>query len=111
MSRLHLFPQEFSHGDAWLVGDRESLTAVRDTITRVLDSPDSSAKCTQAMGADGEGYALIVVLQQAAQHWERMLLPYAELEDKREDALHPFAQMNADLYRTLIRGLRKSDGA
>lgn len=39
---LHLYPQPYNHAEAWMVGDRESLTAIRDAITRVLEGPDTA---------------------------------------------------------------------
>jgi hypothetical protein len=102
MSKLHLYPQSGSHSDGWLVGDREGLTALRDAISRVLDEPPPAARA-QLFSSDGEGYSLVVVLQENPAVWDRLLLPYAKLEDARKDATHPWSELDEGLYKSLLR--------
>lgn len=40
---LHVYAQPFWHADAIIAGDRVALTALRDTLTRMLDGTSSTA--------------------------------------------------------------------
>ena len=103
---LHLYPQPYNHADAWMVGDRESLTAIRDAITRVLDGPDA-ATSVRAFCEDGEGYAFIVMRQEDPEVWRRMLLPYAELDVQDPNGTHPSSEVPKAVYRDLVLRLNK----
>jgi len=99
--KLHVYAQPFSHGDAWLVGNRDSLIALRDAIADALEGP-VHAGSVHAFATDGEGYTAIVLLEEDPEAWNRLLLPYAELSDERDEATHPFSEMARDLYKMLL---------
>jgi hypothetical protein len=58
---LHLYAQAQWHDDAYLVGNRGGLTALRDALTRLLDG-SASKETVLAYTNDGEGYDLTVHL-------------------------------------------------
>jgi len=104
MSKLHVYPQEHNHDDAWLVGDRVSLTALRDALTRLLDGGGPTAASIQTFCEDGEGYTLIVMHEETGEAWQRLCLPYARMEDQRDGSTHPWSEVDDELYMTLVRG-------
>lgn len=54
-AQLHIYPQEFEHCDATIIGTRNGLLALRDAITEALEKGNSEATLLQN---DGEGYSL-----------------------------------------------------
>ena len=67
---LHIFGQPFNHADAWIIGDKESLVALRSAIDEAISGNISS--CSH-FAQDGEGYSIVVLNQQLT---EADLLPY-----------------------------------
>lgn len=61
MSYLHLYAQSQWHDDAYLVGNRPALTALRDALTRLLDG-SASTETLLVYANDGEGYDLLARL-------------------------------------------------
>jgi hypothetical protein len=58
MGILHIYPQSLWHNPAYVVGDRDGLTALRDAIDRALVSNQPSAAPVYCH--DGEGYTVFV---------------------------------------------------
>jgi hypothetical protein len=57
---LHIYGVEQEHGDAIIVGDRESLTELRDAITMALEG--LAAQQITPFVNDGEAYDVYVAL-------------------------------------------------
>lgn len=78
---LHVYAQEHEHDDAYIVGTREDLTALRDAIEKALTAKAehrSSDSLLEACAADGECYDLYVkVVPESVEY--KLLRPYAEL--------------------------------
>jgi len=81
---IHIYGQAWEHDDCWIVGDRESLTALRDKIEAVLDG--DPPKNLNVFASDGEGYTLRVKM---IGDCPNLRLPYTDelAEDKRPDAV------------------------
>ena len=94
---LHIYAQSQQHDEAWIVGDREGLTRLRDAITSALESRPSAA---HSFTADGEGFAAIVVLSGEARI-ERLALPYS---DMRHEGDAPPELLAAGEYGRLAKG-------
>ncbi|KKK62083.1 hypothetical protein LCGC14_3007870 [marine sediment metagenome] len=70
MKILNIYGQEFWHTDARIVGNREGLEELRDTIERALKDGKSSTleddarsgEETPLFASDGEGYEVIVLM-------------------------------------------------
>lgn len=101
-NRLHIYAQDASHEDAWVVGDREALTALRDALNRVLDGP-AATDGAKSFCEDGEGFLTVVVRVDDASLWKTLHLPYATRSISNEDCVHPFAVADEDTYRRLHR--------
>lgn len=89
---LHVYGPRMYHDDSFIVGTRESLTALRDVI-------DNALRKGQATGVfsvnDDEGYHLGVI--RVEQHTlPELAAPYWEdfAQEKREDAKHPICHGN-----------------
>jgi len=68
MKLLHIYAQEFEHGEAVIKGNTAGLTELRDTLNRAL--ANGSAKSMdkdELFTADGEGYEVQVELHDG--HW------------------------------------------
>ena len=93
---LHLYAQPFQHADGWIVGDVESLKALRDAIDRAL-ADDHAA--VSAMTADGEEYPLLIV-QATEEDFGSVALPYGE--GQGFSGKHPFKLLPEGKYRSLV---------
>lgn len=88
---LHVFGQGAWHDTVDIVGNREALEELRDTISEALLGVRHSM---EAFVSDGEGYEVKVCLVEGdwdTPAWEKLALPYGEdyAEEQREDALGP----------------------
>jgi hypothetical protein len=100
---LHVYAQPFNHAEAWLVGDREALTKLRDALNGVLGTKEPAGVQTYCM--DGEGYTVMIVQAEAAQ-MEPLMLPYGldaygEPEHPKSGS-SPCILMTKEKYRELV---------
>ena len=105
--KLHLYAQDDNHDDAWIVGDRVALTALRDALNQVLDGPHP-ATGVQAFCEDGEGYTTLVMRVDEPDVWRELLLPYARLrtfahQAPPHDALHPYQVLGSAQYKRICK--------
>jgi len=76
MEKLHIYAQVMWHTEAYIIGDREALTALRDAIDAALT--DNHAQL-ESSTRDGEGYEVIVQVLPTADHlWSTLALPYTD---------------------------------
>lgn len=68
---LHLYAQDSHHDDAQIMGDRESLIALREAIDEALAKDEEVA--IEAFVNDGEGYQVHVT---CLDNLDSLLLPY-----------------------------------
>jgi hypothetical protein len=71
---LHLFGQTFWHETAFIVGDFESLTQLRNAIDNAIAN---KVEKTQTLQNDGEGYDLIII---CADNMETVQTAYSDTE-------------------------------
>lgn len=106
--KLHVYAQPWEHGESWIVGERKALEALRDAIDSALrDGAVPGTSAATGYASDGEGYR-VLVMRVDGEVWRDMLRPYTEdsARDNRDDATHPFALIDANRYRTLMRPMR-----
>ena len=89
---LHVHPQEFYHYDAYLVANREALTALKAGIEETLSSGNVSLEMS---AADGEGYELKIQLIDKpieSDDWKNAALPYSDegARDERPNIIWPW---------------------
>lgn len=98
MNLLHIYAQPDCHTEAWVVGDREGLKALRDAIDAALADEDKSAS-TEVFAQDNEGYKILVV-QTDRQTVDRkdIRLPYA---NAAYEGKHPLVLVGPSRYREL----------
>jgi hypothetical protein len=96
MSRLHIYGQSYFHEKAFIVGDKEALTQLRDAIDAALAN---EAGTTLAYVADGEGYDVEVYQENSDTFWEDAQRPYTDevARDTREEAITPW-HLHAKFY-------------
>ena len=90
MKEVHIFAQGAWHEEAYIVGEKESLKLLRDTLTRAIDAEDGMSS-QELSTNDGEGYDVHVV-SLSKEAMNKMGLPYtAEVAlDERETATWPW---------------------
>ncbi len=99
MKLLHVYGQDHEHDDVWISGERESLTALRDLLTHVIDSSEPGS--CELMTADGEGFVAIVVpTTQSDMEAREVGLPYTSFRFKGK---HPIVLVGPEKYRQLVR--------
>lgn len=114
MNLLHLYAQPWEHSDAWIVGNREGLTALRDALNRALANEQTApAACLQFV-TDGEGYTCFVVPNDAdwqSEQWMKLYRPYvdetAKDHRKDEDVIAPYQLLDDGEYKRLYEGLKE----
>lgn len=84
---LHLYPQLDNHIEAWVVGNKAGLKALKKAITAALK--DERLKGEQAFAADGEGYQ-VLVLPLTNEQIKTVRVPYTEMLEVNRSGLHPF---------------------
>ena len=73
---LHVYSPTGHHGDAYIAGTRAGLSLLRDALNWLLAQPATgTATGFQTFTADGEGYALTVMLE-ADSGMDAYVLPY-----------------------------------
>lgn len=74
---LHIYAQEYGHDQAYVVGEREALIALRDAIDRVLANEEDNKETFEAYAGDGEGFDVIVRCVDNTV-FEELMLPYTD---------------------------------
>jgi hypothetical protein len=97
---LHLYAQAFQHQEAWVVGTKESLIALRDTINQVLESGEP--KAVSAYTNDGEGYR-VLVWGVSDDTVKDLRTPYVDPMGS-QSGKGPFQIIDLETYRALVRG-------
>lgn len=105
MKRLHIYAQPSNHDEAYIVGNRAALIALRDAIeTAITSMPDagtnSVADVKDCFTSDGEGYHLIIICESNNETWEKLQLPYTSPMMCTGDS--PFTLIGGDRYRKLF---------
>ena len=79
MNLLHVYPQEQWHDDAFIVGNRLGLEALRDAISEALLGKGRAK--TDAYVTDGEGYEIKILcedLEWKEDFWNNLSFPYTD---------------------------------
>jgi len=112
--KLHVYQQVNNHGDAWLVGDKEALTSLRNKIDEALrqDQPQAFV----AFAQDGEGFtAFVMPLEKTDEKWEALTSSYVDpfykscAVDDIEEGLHPSSLLDCEKYRELHKQASKEE--
>lgn len=82
MTMLHIYAQPYWHCDAFILGDRDSLTRLRDALTRALDSGQPQA--IEAFTSDGEAFGAVVAVCDD----DNLALPYTDEAAQERDSRH-----------------------
>lgn len=90
MPQLHIFSQIYWHTEAFIVGNREGLIALKAAIGKALEEGKGQA---DAFVSDGEGYMTGVICVDKpddSREWTLMANPYTDeiCSEKRPDAIH-----------------------
>lgn len=107
--KVHVYPQDFPHGDVFIVADKEGLDALIAACER---AKSSSSSAFLAFTEDGEGFALFVAtLEERSPQWEQLPLPYTnkELTGKGGDLCLPDL-IGSHRYRKIHLQLQDTDG-
>lgn len=100
---LHVYGQDAPHGEVIILGNRDGLTMLRDTINRALvgdEKPHTVVNSIshQPFTADGEGFLLVVHRDDTdwqGERWQRVRLPYTDPDEQRPNAVSPRAAWRA----------------
>lgn len=95
---LHIYAQQHEHDTSWIVGDKQSLTALRDALDKAIADHHASMS---SFTADGEGFITTVVVTDDDKTKNKMMLPYAETRDRMLDAPAPFDLISREEYKKL----------
>lgn len=74
---LHIYSQNYWHSPAYIVGDKETLLALKEAIDKALTQNQSSFESSTI---DGEGYDVKVFLKESSneEYWDNAALPYTD---------------------------------
>lgn len=71
---LHIFGQEYSHDDVYIIGDEEALFRLKENIELLLNQTSKKVISSTHFPNDGEGYKLYVILEK---DMEKVQIPYS----------------------------------
>lgn len=91
---LHIHAQHSEHNEAYILGNRMGLEALRRAIDVALTNSTGESEA-DVMVSDGEGYSAVIVLEDARWNspvWRNAAVPYIaeHASEKREDAIWPW---------------------
>jgi hypothetical protein len=98
MRLLHLYGQEAWHDEAFVIGNREGLLALRALIDEALTTGRAKSKETseeQIWVSDGEGYTINIIFEDGdwdSEFWNRIAMPYSEdyASGGEENTIYPW---------------------
>ncbi len=93
---LHIYSQQSPHSEAYIVGDVESLTSLRDAIDRTIVNKYGSTGTVYSQ--DGEGYNIIIINSTR----QDLMLPYSDSDLRVEYGVHPYKLLTPEVYRSLM---------
>lgn len=104
---LHIHAQYEQHDEAWLLGTRAAFLRLRDTLNQLLEgkgTADSNGAETLAAGfwaRDGEGFNVMLVLDENETRWNKSLPGYhAEyLSEAVNKSEHPSKHITPETYK------------
>lgn len=96
---LHLYAQAYQHQEAWMVGTRDGLTALRDALNVALASNEPTPLTTSTN--DGEGYKVVIWPVSEAK-MQDFKTPYTDPMG-HQAGKSPFMMMDPETYRRLFR--------
>lgn len=94
---LSLFSPDSWHQPAFILGDRNGLTALQEAIRLALEGEPGVPVNAPVFAADGEGYACLVTLLTTEEMW-RTDAPYTDLPRYEDE---PDSQVSESLTATL----------
>lgn len=103
---IHIYPQYSWHADAWIVGNRVGLQALRDAINKALET--GKPKVCDAFPCDGEGYGILVAELKDDQIQE-LHLPYYEQSGWAGKGKHPYEIIGSASYRRAMTPEEEAD--
>ena len=108
---LHLHAQPESHMEAWVVGNREGLMALRKALDEALESDERSASTEEVFAADNEGFKVLVVVSSAEEVDRKdVAFPYtSHIYYEKVGRKHPMSLIGPSRYRELVLTDRKDD--
>lgn len=99
MKLLQIYAQSNEHGDAWIIGDAEGLTALRDAINTALSEGSAVTTCGTS---DEEGFMTFVAKSDLnTVREEDVLLPYTNAVYHK--GKHPLVLVGPARYRDLAK--------
>lgn len=95
---LHLYPQLDNHIEAWVVGNRAGLKALKKAITKALQQ--EALEGSEVMAGDGEGYQ-VLVLPLSDSQFQNLPMPYTEAKHTY-GGVHPYSMVTPAAYRSAM---------
>ena len=105
MRVLHIHAQEAHHNDAFIVGTRAGLLALREAIDLALTVRTGASEVSVG---DGEGYYVLAMLIDADEHGfpvDNASVPYTAdcAMENQDNAVYPWTRIGPKEYDALIR--------
>ena len=109
MRVLHIHAQEDHHNDAFIVGTRAGLLALREAIDLALTVRTGASEVSVG---DGEGYCVLAMLIDADEHGfpaDNASVPYTAdyAMENQDNAVYPWTRIGPKEYDALIRDAAK----
>ena len=104
MQLLHVYSQAAEHDEAYLIGNRQALAALRAALDRLLTGMPQDAVSLDAEVNDGEGYALVILMDDTpwdGPSWTQRAVPYVRdyAQERRPEAMWPTQEYMARVAR------------
>lgn len=101
---VNVYPQRSPHDDAFIVGNKEGLVALRSAIDEALNDPGGLGTKLSYV-ADGEGFVILVKRVDTWDSLDGVALPYfgEEYSNGSPSATGPFDVIGKEAYRAAVR--------
>lgn len=87
---LHIYSADSWHGECYIIGNTEGLLKLRNAIDKALEVGEIG--CASAFASDGEGFATIVIKEEAKEVWDKLKVHYVDdmaKETRKKDVIYP----------------------
>lgn len=100
---LHVHAQYASHEEVWILGNKEALQKLHQALGQLLEGKGTASNNTIARGVgmwanDGEGYNVMLLLDEDKARWQQAALGYTA-DYMPKAGLHPSEIISPEAYK------------
>jgi len=99
-SRLHLYPHNEPQGTAYIVGERQALRALGETLIAASQSP-VGFETVELYTSDGHEYTVTVISSVDDGEWQTVAAPYIKTQVPRLQIIQDYDAVKSEISKKL----------